>query len=414
MKERSIAVIDLKAFYSYVECLDRNLDPFSTPLVVADKDRGKNTIVLSVSPYLKAHGVPSRLRINDLPKEFDYIYATPRMERYIEKSSEVMSIFMDVISEEDIHIYSIDEAFLDLTSYLHYYEMSPRELVKYIINIIKDKTGLFATAGIGDNFFLAKVALDNYAKKEKDGIYEIRMEDVNDKVWPITPLSNIWGIGERLEARLNKLGIYTMKDLATSNKDFMIKHFGVIGEQLRSHANGIDEADIHEKYLPHETSLSIGQALFKNYTKDEAELIIKEMVDDLSIRLRMIKSLTGVVSIYIMYAKNGGFARQIRLNRPTDDNDTIIESLLYVYRKNVQNEPIRRIGINYSRIIPIPKYEQLDLFIEPNIQSNARRLNQVIDDIKAKFGPNSILRASSLLSYSTVKERHAQIGGHRR
>ena len=412
--KRSIAVIDLKAFYSYVECLDRGLDPFATPLVVADKERGKNTIVLSVSPYLKAKGIPSRLRINDLPKGIDYIYAVPRMERYIERSAEVMSIFMDIVSEEDIHIYSIDEAFLDLTTYLHYYKKSPRELVKYIINIIKDKTGLCATAGIGDNFFLAKVALDNYAKKDKEGIFEIREEDVKDKVWPITPLSNIWGIGERLEARLNHLNIYTVKDLATSNKQYLIKHFGVMGEQLYNHANGIDEADIHEEYVPKDNSLSIGQALFKDYTKEEAKLIIKEMTDDLLIRLRMTSSLTGVVSIYIMYKDNTGFAKQAKLIRPSDDNETIIETLIYLFDNNVNDKLIRRIGINFSKIVPIPKYEQLDLFINPEHQRNSRRLNQVIDEIKRRYGSNSILRASSLLPYSTVKERHNQIGGHRR
>lgn len=169
-RERCIAVIDLKAFYSYVECIDRGLDPFTTPLVVADKERGKNTIVLSVTPYLKSRGIPSRLRIQDLPKGYKYIYAVPRMSLYIEKSVEVMSILLEFVSREDLHIYSIDEAFLDLTTYLNYYKKEPIDIVIMILDRIKEKTGLMATAGIGENFFLSKVALDVYAKKEANGI----------------------------------------------------------------------------------------------------------------------------------------------------------------------------------------------------------------------------------------------------
>ena len=184
--KKVIAVIDLKAFYSFVECVDRGLDAWTTPLVVADKDRGKNTIVLSVSPYLKARGVPSRLRIKDLPKGYNYIYAVPRMERYIEKSAEVVKIMMDFVAKDDIHVYSIDEAFIDLSSYLDYYHQTPLQLVQLIINTIKERTGLQATGGIGDNFFLAKVALDIYAKHEKNGIATLTENDVETKLWPIS------------------------------------------------------------------------------------------------------------------------------------------------------------------------------------------------------------------------------------
>ena len=176
--DKVIAVIDLKAFYSYVECLDRGLDPFKTPLVVADKERSVNTIVLSVTPYLKSRGVPSRLRIKELPKGYNYIYATPRMSRYLEMSAEVVNIFLDFVAEEDIHVYSIDEAFINITPYLSYYKKTGIEIVKDIIKAIKDKTGLMATAGIGDNFFLAKVALDIYAKKEKDGVAIMHQNEI--------------------------------------------------------------------------------------------------------------------------------------------------------------------------------------------------------------------------------------------
>ena len=204
MEKRVIAVIDLKAFYSYVECLDRGLDPWTTPLVVADKNRGTNTIVLSVSPYLKKKGIPSRCRIKELPKRYKYIYAVPRMERYLEKSADVINVLYQFVSEEDVHAYSIDEAFVDLTSYLKYYDKTPLEMVSTIINTIKEETGLQATAGIGDNFFLAKVALDIYAKKEKSGIATLSNNEIKEKLWPITPLSKMWGIGSHMEIRLNQ------------------------------------------------------------------------------------------------------------------------------------------------------------------------------------------------------------------
>ncbi|MDD4103451.1 MAG: damage repair protein, partial [Bacilli bacterium] len=313
-QEKNIIVIDLKAFYSFVECIDRGLDPWTTPLVVADKERGKNTIVLSVSPYLKSQGIPSRLRIKDLPNKFDYVYARPRMKRYIEMSTRVIDIFLDFVSQDDIHVYSIDEAFLDLTSYLSYYQRSASDLTKLILDAIKEKTGLGATAGIGDNFFLAKVALDIFAKKEKNGIAVLRQKDVKTKLWKVTPLSKIWGIGARSEEKLNKLGIFTMKDLALSSPQFLINNFGVMGEQLYSHAHGIDESDIHEKYVPQSTSLTIGQVLFKDYNKFNIITIVREMCDDLSERLRQEGKKASRVSLYIGYSGNqGGFSRQISL-----------------------------------------------------------------------------------------------------
>ena len=191
MEKRTIAVIDLKAFYSYVECLDRGLDPWKTPLVVADKERGTNTIVLSVSPFLKKQGVPSRCRIKELPKKFKYVYAVPRMERYLKKSADVVGVLYQFVAEEDVHVYSIDEAFIDLTSYLSYYNKIPLQMVSTIINQIKEETGLQATAGIGDNFFLAKVALDIYAKTAKNGIARLSSNEIKEKLWPITPLHKV-------------------------------------------------------------------------------------------------------------------------------------------------------------------------------------------------------------------------------
>ena len=412
---KCIAAIDLKAFYSFVECVDRGLDAWKVPLVVADKERGKNTIVLSVSPYLKARGVPSRLRIKELPKGYDYIYAVPRMERYIEKSAEVVRIMMEFVAKDDIHVYSIDEAFIDLTSYINYYNKQPVEIVKDIINQIKKETKLQATAGIGDNFFLAKVALDIYAKHAKDGISTMHVSDIKTKLWPITDLTSIWGIGPRTAVKLQKIGINSMGELANSNKDFIHEIFGIMGDQLINHANGIDESDIHEKYVPESTSLSLGQVLFKDFDKEGAITIIREMCDDLSYRLRSEGKQTELVSLYIGYSKEtmGGFSRQMSLLQRTDDTEELFNALMEIYHKHIQNYPIRRIGINFGKLSD-EKYMQMDMFDQKNRKIKNQNLSKAMDKLRDKYGGNILLRASALTENSTAIERHNQIGGHRK
>ena len=415
MPNKTIAVIDLKAFYSFVECVDRGLDAWTTPLVVADKERGKNTIVLSVSPFLKARGVPSRLRIRDLPKGYDYVYAVPRMERYIEKSAEVVRIMMDFVSEDDIHVYSIDEAFLDITSYLNYYKMTPLQLVSKIIQTIKERTGLQATAGIGDNFFLSKVALDIYAKHEKNGIAIMKQKDVKTKLWPISPLTKIWGIGERTAVKLNSLGIYNVGELANADKDFIHSHFGIMGDQLISHANGIDESDIHEVYIPKSTSITVGQVLFRDYNMNEVDIIIREMCDDLSQKLRSDGKQTELVSLYIGYSKEtmGGFSRQMSLLHPTDDTEELFKALMEIKHRFIQDFPIRRIGINFGKL-SAGGFKQIDMFGDAKKEKNNHDLFRAMDKLKDKYGKNILLRASALTEASTAIERHNQIGGHRK
>lgn len=413
-KNRQIAVIDLKAFYSYVECIDRGLDPWKAPLIVADKERGTNTIVLSVSPFLKSKGIPSRLRVKELPKKFDYIYATPRMERYIEKSSEVVGIMLDFFDASDIHVYSIDEAFIDMTSYLSYYKKTPIQMVEFLINEITRRTGLMATAGIGDNFFLAKVALDVFAKLEKNGIAVMRKKDVKTKLWPITPLTKIWGIGERTQIKLNKMGIFSVRDLANSNRDYIHAKFGIMGDQLIDHANGIDEADIHEVYVPKETSLSIGQVMHKDYSIQEAPTIIREMCDDLALRMRNEGKMTSVVSLFIGYSKNvGGFSRQMSLLSATDDSNILYKALMEIFNKYVIDMPIRHFGLNFGKLSDA-NMQQLNIFEDEKKQATNRDLQLAIDEIHNRFGKNMVLRASALTEESTIIERHNQIGGHRK
>ena len=414
MEKRTIAVIDLKAFYSYVECLDRGLDPWKTPLVVADKERGTNTIVLSVSPYLKKHGISSRCRIKELPKRFNYVYAVPRMERYLEKSADVISVLYHFVAEEDVHVYSIDEAFIDLTTYLNYYKKTPLQMVSTIINQIKEETGLQATAGIGDNFFLAKVALDIYAKTAKNGIARLSSNEIKEKLWPITPLHKVWSIGQRTEAKLNKMNIFTVRDIANSNVDYLKSKFGVMGEQLWRHANGIDEADIHEQYEPKERSFTLGQVLFRDYQKDEAVTIIREMVDTLSSRMRNDNKMCNTVSIYIGYSKNmGGFSRRATLLSTTDDSKILLDAILEIYHRYIKDLPIRNIGIYFGNLVSA-SHQQLNLFEDESKQIKRHNLQKAVDELHSKFGNNSVLRASSLLEESTIKERNEYIGGHRK
>ena len=414
MEKRTIAVIDLKAFYSYVECLDRGLDPWKAPLVVADKDRGTNTIVLSVSPYLKQQGIPSRCRIKELPKKFKYIYAVPRMERYLEKSANVISVLYHFVAEEDVHVYSIDEAFIDLTTYLNYYKKTPLQMVTTIINQIKEETGLQATAGIGDNFFLAKVALDIYAKTARNGIARLSSDEIKEKLWPITPLHKVWSIGERTEAKLNKMNIFTVKDIANSNIDYLKSKFGIMGEQLWRHANGIDDADIHEHYEPKERSFSLGQVLFRDYQKDEAITIIREMVDTLAGRMRNDNKMCNTVSLYIGYSKNqGGFSRRATLLSTSDDSKVLLDAILEIYQRYIRELPIRNVGICFGNLVPA-SHQQLNLFEDEKKQIKRHNLQKAVDELHSKFGNNSVLRASSLLEESTIKERNEFIGGHRK
>ncbi|MCD8195051.1 MAG: type VI secretion protein ImpB, partial [Coprobacillus sp.] len=320
---KTIAVFDLKAFYATCECALRGLDPYSAPLVVCDKERGTNTIILSVSPYLKSKGIPSRCRLKELPKGYDYIYAVPRMETYIEKSYEVISILLRFFSSEDMLVYSIDEVFVDLTTYLDYYKLSPRDLCRKVNKEINKETGLLVSTGIGDSMFLAKVALDNYAKHSEDYIGYLYKGEIKEKLWTISPLTNIWGIGERTQLRLNMMGLYTMEDIANSSEEYLQEVFGVHGKELYEYANGIDESDIHDVYVPKETSISVGQVLFKDYTKEEVKLIIHEMNEDLSQRLHLQKQLTKCIHLYIGYSKEGGVAKQVALDRASDDTEEL-------------------------------------------------------------------------------------------
>ena len=415
MGKNVIFCIDFKSFYASIECIDRGLNPHTTKLVVADKERGNGTIVLAVSPYLKTFGVPSRLRVFELPKDEEIIFAKPRMSRYLEISAKAISIFLDYINKDDLHVYSVDESFLNITPYLHLYKKSPIDLAEDIKQRIYDELGLDVTIGIGPNLFLAKVALDNEAKKNKNQIAYWTENDIKTKLHTIRPLSKVWSIGRQTEKKLNSMGIYSLGDLANTPKDFLIKKLGVIGGELHDHSNGIDTSNIREKYVVDNHSITIGQVLFKDYSINEVPILIREMLDDLMIRLRNEKSLTKKVSISIKYSKpfNGGFSRQTQLINFTDDVDIIYSSLMSLYNKFVVDLPIRGVSLSLGNLL-VSQYYQPTLFEEIKEQDKKRKLMNTLDKIKRKYGDNSIFRGDQLLDASNALERHNRIGGHAR
>ena len=411
--EKAIAVIDMKAFYAFEECVERKLNPFTTPLVVCDPTRGNGTIVLSVTPYLKNMGVPSRCRRNELPKIDGLIFAQPRMEHYVQKSAEIISIVTDIIGPDDIHVYSIDEFFVNLGPYLKMYRCTPYQLVRKIQKTINEKTGLITTAGLSYNMLMAKVALDNDAKNKPPYIANWTKKDVQNKLWKIKPLSKMWGISSGYEKKLNALGINDVGQLANTDKDFLKNRFGIMGEQLWEHANGIDNTNIREKYVAKDTSFSIGQVLFKDYNSEDARLIIKEMADDLCMRLRDHERLTQKVGLAVRYSSQygGGFSHQVALDYPTDDTNLITNDLLKLFNKYNENIPIRGIWLSLGKLSG-NEHRQISLFDDEKDEKERRALTKVIDLIKNKYGKNMVLRGSSLLENSTAKERHNQIGGH--
>jgi DNA polymerase V len=412
---KTILCIDLKSFYASVECVLRGLDPFKTPLVVADKSRGGGSIVLAVSPYLKSLGVPSRCRIFELPEDLNIIYAKPQMQTYLEYSASVIGVYLDFISEADLYVYSIDEAFLDLTSYLAYYKKTDIELAEEILNTITSKLGLTATCGIGPNMLMSKLSMDIEAKRNPNNIAKWNYDDIKDHLWPVTPLSKMWGIGHRMESHLNKLGLFTIGDIANYPKEKLKRRFGVLGEELWYHTHGIDLSEIKDKYKlrTKPKSFGSGQVLFRDYNETEIMTIILEMVDDVTRRLRIAKKRAQTINLSIGYTKSvgGGFSRQVTLEQPTSSESTIYQTCLDLFDMYYEGFPIRTVGVHLSKLTDNKVY-QYSLFEDADKLEKEYQLHMTMDKIKHKFGKNSVIRLSSEQEHATAKQRNKQIGGH--
>ena len=416
MNEKALyAVIDLKSFYASCECASRGLDIFETPLVVLDPTRGSSTVCMSATPYLKErYNIPNVSRKRDLPNVPGMIYAQPRMAYYIEMSSRVVSIFLDFVSEEDLHVYSIDESFLNIGPYLSLAGQTPEQFVAAIQKRIKDELGLIATAGIAPNMFLAKIALDNEGKKKPPFLARWEEKDIQAKLWKISPITKIWGISHGIESHLARIGIHSLEELAKADERLLKKEFGVMGKQLHDLSNGIDPTDIRKKYVPKEKSLSTAQTLKKNYRAPGAKLLLREMVDDLALRLRLSQQKCGGVGIFAGYSADvgGGFAHQATLLFPTDDNEILFQGIEELFDAYYDGGPIRNLGISFFKLGHY-SYNQLSLFESSEESQQRHDLHVTIDEIWALYGKNSCLRASSLLEESTIRERHQEIGGHK-
>ena len=411
---RNILCIDLKSFFASVECIDRGLDPYTTPLVVCDPTQ-KGAITLAVTPYLKKQGLKGRCRVYDIPKHIKYIKVPPRMRLYQEKSKEVIRCYLDYIAAEDIHIYSIDECFLDVTNYLKLYKKTDYELAIEIINHVKEKTGLTVTAGIGPNMLLAKVAMDIEAKHTKDNIAKWTYEDVKTKLWEIKPLSKMWGIGARMEEHLNEMNLYKVGDIANYDVNILRKKFGVLGEELWLHTNGIDNSKISDmnNYVPKEKSYSHSQILHQDYYDYNIQIIIYEMIDVLCRKLRVNKKLCGVISFGIGYSHKvgGGFYHSVKQPTLTNNENEIYKVCMHIFDKYYNYSPIRKVSLSFGKLVDDDNL-QLNLFESFEEIEKDKNINKAIDEIKNRFGENTVLKATSLLEHSTIKDRNQKIGGH--
>ena len=413
MENRNILCIDLKSFFASVECVLRNLDPFTVNLVVANPNQGMGAITLAVTPHLKSLGVKSRGRLYEIPKNIKYMIASPHMSTYLKFSKEVVNIYLDFVAEEDLHIYSIDECFLDLTHYLKMYNKTDYEMAETILNTIYKKTGLTATCGIGPNMLLAKIAMDTEAKKYKNGIAKWTYDDIKTKLWSITPLSKMWSIGPRMEKKLNLMGFKTVGDIAKYDKLRLKDKFGIIGEELWLHANGIDNSVISDwKEAPKDLSYSHSQVLFKDYNGNNIKLIIEEMIEVIVARLRKNNKQAGLIGLNIGYSKNvgGGFYHCIKVV-PTNQAKDFLRVCLNIFDLYYDDSPIRKVGIVAGRLVN-NNSTQLNIFEDYEKIEENNKINNTIDEVKNKYGKNSIIKASALLSDSTAIERNKKIGGH--
>lgn len=418
MRNRTYVCIDLKSFYASVECMERGLNPMTTNLVVADPERSEKTICLAVSPSMKVLGIPGRCRVFQIPKNIEYIMAPPRMQLYIEYSAEIYAVYLKYISKEDIHVYSIDEVFMDVTDYLPMYQMSAKELSMKIMQDVFDTTGITATAGIGTNLYLAKIALDITAKHVDDHIGILDEESYQRTLWNHIPLTDFWRIGAGISNRLERMGIYTMGQVAAADKAMLYKLFGIDAELLIDHAWGRETttmADI-KAYKPKTNSISSGQVLGCDYSYEEGKLVVKEMADLLSLELVDKGLVTDSITLHVGYSnrvEKKSAHGTTTMTVTTSSAKQIIEYTLKLYEQIVHRyTPIHKVNLTFNNVVD-EMYQQYDLFTDPAELEREHKMQKAMLDIKQKFGKNAILKGMNLQEGATTMERNRQIGGHR-
>lgn len=417
MDDRMYLCIDLKSFFASVECAERGLDTMTTRLVVADPSRGRGAICLAVSPALKELGVRNRCRIYEIPPGIDYITALPRMKLYMEYAARIYSVYLRYISPEDIHVYSIDECFLDITSYRRLYDMNERDLAKMLTDAVYRETGgICATVGIGTNLFLAKVALDITAKHAPDRVGYLDEAEFRRTVWYHQPLTDIWNVGRGIAKRLEKMGIFDLRGVAECEEAKLYREFGVNAEYLIDHAHGREPctiADIHA-YVAKSESISSGQILFEDYRFDDALTVLKEMVDPLVLELIERRKVTDSISLSVGYSRDmrGSAGTTVKLGGYTNSAKKIRRAFVDCFRKTVNpNYPIRRINVGLNDLQD-ETCATLDLFTDLDAERRELELQKTVLGLRKKYGKNAILHGISLEEKATARERNRLIGGH--
>ena len=410
--------IDLKSFYASVECVERGWDPLTARLVVADPERSEKTICLAVSPALKQMGVPNRCRVFQIPKEIPYKMAPPRMQLYIDYAAEIYGVYLKYIAKEDIQVYSIDEAFLDVTDYLHLYQMTAVELGRKIMQDILDTTKIPAACGVGTNLYLAKVALDILAKHETDRIAYLDEARYREKLWKHKPLTDFWRVGRGTVERLSNMGICTMEEIAHARESLLYKAFGIDAELLIDHAWGREPVTIADikAYRPKNPSFSSGQVLPRDYEYEEGVLVVKEMADLLCLDLVDQGLVTSHISLVIGYSNQKCFEPakgSTTLRSATSSNRRLLSYVEQLYRRIVRpGAYIRRITLTYTGVMT-EDYQQFDLFSDPEETEKDVKAQRAVISIKQRYGRNAILKGMNLEESATTIERNGQIGGHK-
>lgn len=448
---KSYIAIDLKSFYASVECVERGLDPLKARLVVADESRTDKTICLAVSPTLKALGIPGRARLYEVKqKAKDFIIAKPRMAFYISYSTRIYNIYLRYIAEEDMHVYSIDEVFIDATPYLKNYKSTARELATKIVKEVLAETGVTATVGIGTNMYLAKVAMDIVAKHVEPDEDGVRIAELNEmsyrqKLWGHRPLTDFWRVGRGYARRLESAGLFTMGDIALcseKDEDYLYKMFGVNAELLIDHAWGWEPCEIRDirEYRPTNNSFSSGQVLKEPYSYDKALVVATEMAEEVGLHLLRKGLMTDQVVLTVGYDKTSlekGYTGETKLDFygrevPKHAHGTynlkkygastsqIVEAVEKLFEKYVDKDLlVRRINIDVNHVLlekdAKKKLRQLELFddVDEESELKEKRANEAVLAIKKKYGKNAILKGINFEEGATGRERNAQIGGHK-
>ena len=419
MEQRQYLCIDQKSFYATVECVARDLDPMTTDLVVADAERSENTICLAVSAHLKKRGVQNRCRLKDIPPHIKCIVAPPRMQLYIDCAAEIYGVFLKYLAPEDIYVYSIDEAFLDVTPYLKMYGLPTKELAQMIMKDVRDTVGTICTCGIGTNLYLAKIALDITAKHADDFIGILDEESYRATLWDHTPITDFWRISTGTATRLRNHGVTTLRGIAMMEEDYLYKWFGIDAELLIDHAWGREPTTIADikNYKSKSKSLSSTQVLMRDYKASEAEIIAKEMADQLCLDMAAKKLVTESVTLYVGYSYTQGVSGAggtAQFARQTNLATEIVPAIGALYRRIVNPVyVVRRIGLSCNNVVTDTGMVQLNMFEDTSKQLRDRALQEALLDIRAKYGKNSILKGMNYMEAATGRERNRQIGGHR-